>query len=146
MPASQGIQPNHLRAVEPFPTQDLKPYDASFLSGWVVERYQIDLVAAAQRSRKQMDNQVQSMCRSAVPGDTHRNLRVRADYSGQTFKHILAPLWLLQYRFGTKNFQVVMNGYTEAISGEYPKSWVKIMFTALAVIIMLLILLSAIGN
>ncbi len=143
VPASQGIQPNHLRAVEPFPTQDLKPYDASYLSGWVVERYQIDLVAAAQHSREQMERKVQSLCASAVPGDTQRNLRVRSSYSGQTFKHILAPLWMLQYRYGTKNFQVVMNGYTGAISGDYPKSWVKIMFTALAVIIVLLILMTA---
>lgn len=143
VPASFGVQANHLRAVEPFPTAELAPYDPGFLSGWVVERYQIDLVAAAQRSREQMEQQVQSMCRSAVPGDTHRNLRVSSAYSGQTFKHILAPLWLLQYRFGAKNFQVVMNGYTGTISGDYPKSWVKITLAVLAVIIVLLIIATA---
>jgi hypothetical protein len=37
-----------LRRIEPFPTKELVPYNAGFLSGWVVERYQIDLVAAAQ--------------------------------------------------------------------------------------------------
>ena len=88
VPASLGIQANHLRAVEPFPTAALAPYDPAYLSGWVVERYQIDLVAAAQRSRDQMEQQVQRMCASAVPGDTHRNLNVRTAYSGQTFKHI----------------------------------------------------------
>jgi hypothetical protein len=100
-------------------------------------------VAAAQRSREQMEQKVQSMCGSAVPGDTHRNLRVRAGYSGQTFKHILAPLWMLQYRYGARNFQVVMNGYTGKISGDYPKSWIKIALAALAVIIVLIILFSA---
>ncbi len=146
MPTSLGIQANHLRAAEPFPTAELAPYDPAYLSGWVVERYQIDLVAAAQRSRDQMEQQVQSMCDSAVPGDTHRNLNVRTAYSGQTFKHILAPLWMLQYRYGAKNFQVVMNGYTGKISGDYPKSWVKIGFTVLAVIIMLVILFSVMGH
>jgi hypothetical protein len=146
VPASLGVQPNHLRAVEPFPTQDLKPYDPAFLSGWVVERYQIDLVAAAQHSRDQMERKLQAMCSSAVPGDTQRNLQVRSVYSGQTFKHILAPLWMLQYRFGAKNFQVVMNGYTGKISGDYPKSWIKITLAALAVIIVLLILFSVGGG
>ncbi len=146
VPASLGVQANHLRAVEPFPTAELAPYDPAFLSGWVVERYQIDLVAAAQHSREQMEQKVQSMCRSAVPGDTQRNLRVNSAYSGQTFKHILAPLWMLQYRYGTKNFQVVMNGYTGKISGDYPKSWVKIMFAVLAVIMVLLILFSVGGG
>ncbi len=143
VPASLGIQANHLRAVEPFPTAELTPYDPAYLSGWVVERYQIDLVAAAQKSRDQMERQVQSMCSRAVPGDTQRNLRVSSAYSGQTFKHILAPLWMLQYRFGAKNFQVVMNGYTGKISGDYPKSWVKISLAVLAVIIVLLIIITA---
>ena len=129
--------------MEPFPTQELLPYDAKYLSGWVVERYQIDLVAAAQRSREQMERQVQSMCASAVPGDTYRNLSLRSVFSRQTFKHILAPLWMLQYRYGAKNFQVVMNGYTGKVSGDYPKSWVKIGFAVLAAIIVLMILFSA---
>ncbi len=146
VPASLGIQANHLRGVEPFPTQELQPYDPAYLSGWVVERYQIDLLAAAKRSREQMEQKVHSMCRSAVPGDTQRNLRVNSQFSGQTFKHILAPLWLLQYRYGAKNFQVVMNGYTGAISGDYPKSWVKIGFAVLAVIIVLMIIVSAMGH
>lgn len=143
--ASLGVQPNHLRAVEPFPTQELMPYDPAYLSGWVVERYQIDLVKAAQHSREQMERQVYALCRSEVPGDTQRNLQVRSSYSRQTFKHVLAPLWMLQYRYGAKNFQVVMNGYTGKISGDYPKSWVKIFFAVLAVIIILLIVLSAGG-
>jgi hypothetical protein len=39
---------------------------------------------------------------------------------------------LLTYNYGTRNFQVVINGYTGAISGAYPKSWVKILLAVLA--------------
>ena len=38
VPASRGVQPDLLRKVEPFPTKELAPYNAGFLSGWVVER------------------------------------------------------------------------------------------------------------
>ena len=54
-----------------------------------------------------------------------------ADYSGQTFKHILTPIWLLTYDYGARNFQVVINGYTGVIAGKYPKSWVKITLAVL---------------
>src|SRR5262249_27511779 len=48
VPASKGVHPEMLRKVEPFPTtKELVAYNAGFLSGWVVERYQIDLIAAA---------------------------------------------------------------------------------------------------
>lgn len=132
VPASKGVQLDLLHGIEPFPTKELTPYDAGFLAGWVVERYQIDLVAAAQKSRQQMDTQLERMCASQVPGDTHRNLRVFADYSGQTFKHILAPVWLLTYNYGPRAFQVVINGVTGAIAGRYPKSWIKITLAILA--------------
>src|SRR5215472_3259111 len=41
VPASKGVQPDLLRRIEPFPTKELVPYQSGFLSGWVVERYQI---------------------------------------------------------------------------------------------------------
>jgi len=135
VPASRGVQPDLLRKVEPFPTKQLTPYQAGFLSGWVVERYQLDLVAAAQRAREVMDAKTESLCAEEVPGDTHRNLSVDADYSGQTFKHILVPVWLLTYNYGPRTFQVVINGFTGAIAGRYPKSWVKIMFLVLGILI-----------
>jgi hypothetical protein len=133
VPASRGVQPDMLRNIEPFPTtKELVPYNAGFLSGWVVERYQIDLVAAAKTSRDQMDRKMYALCAAQVPGDTHRDLHVEDDYSGQTFKHILVPIWLLTYDYSTTNYQVVINGYTGVISGRYPKSWVKILFAVLA--------------
>lgn len=60
--ASVGVHPGLLRGIEPFPTAALKAYDAGDVAGWVVERYQIDLVAAAQRARAVMDEKVEAMC------------------------------------------------------------------------------------
>lgn len=146
VPASKGVEPAKLRAVEPFPTAELVPYDPKYVSGWVVERYQIDLVAAAEAARARMDQQLRAMCAAAVPGDTHRNLQVEANYSGQTFKHVLMPIWLLSYRFGARNFQVVINGYTGEIAGDYPKSWIKILLTVLFVIIVIAVLAVLFGE
>lgn len=131
VPASHGVRPHLLRQVEPFPTRELVAYQPGYLSGWVVERYQIDLVAAAQHARQQMNEELRRLCATEVPGDTHRNLEVYPNYTGQTFKHILVPLWLLTYQFRRKTYQVVINGYTGTIAGEYPKSWVKILIAVL---------------
>jgi hypothetical protein len=134
VPASRGVPHELLRRIEPFPTQELVPYKAGFLSGWVVERYQIDLVTAAQAARERMDSKLRQLCAAEVPGDTHRGLEVDADYSGQTFKHVLVPIWMLTYNYGRKSYQVLINGYTGAIAGYYPKSWVKITLAILAVL------------
>jgi hypothetical protein len=129
--ASRGVHGPLLHEVEPFDTTRLVPYSAHFLSGWVVERYQIDLVAAAASSRSRMESTLRDLCGRSVPGDTYRNLEVHSTYSGQTFKHVLTPLWLLSYRYGQKSFQAAVNGDSGRVAGEHPLSWVKITLAVL---------------
>ncbi len=140
--ASRGVRPDLLHKVEPFPTTtELKPYDPGYLAGWVVEQYQLDLLAAAKRSREVMDAKLQSLCASEVPGDTHRNLSVHADYSRQTFKHILVPAWLLTYAYGRRSYQVVVNGSSGAIAGDRPYSALKITLAVLAALVVIAIII-----
>ncbi len=141
--ASVGVSAELLRAIEPFPTQDsLLAYDPKYVAGWVVERYQIDLISAAHKAREAMEKKLYGLCRGQVPGDTCRNLEVSAQYSAQTFKHILAPVWLVTYQYGSKTYQVVQNGATGKIAGRYPKSWIKITLAVLAVLAVVFFVLS----
>jgi hypothetical protein len=144
--ASIGVHPGLLRGIEPFPTTNLKPYDPGFVAGWVVERYQLDLVGALQRARAAMDAKVNQMCAAQVPGDTYRNLAVRTAYANQTFKHILAPVWLMSYTYGARNFQCVQNGVTGAIQGESPKSPWKIAILVVVILVVVVIVMTAAGG
>ena len=138
--ASVGVPRSMLARVEPFPTSELVPYDAGFVSGWTVERYQIDLVKAAEESRQRMDAEVRDRCAADVPGDTHRDLQVQATYSDLTFKHILGPVWLLTYTYRNSSYQVLVNGVTGTIAGARPYSWIKIGLLVLAILIVVLII------
>jgi hypothetical protein len=109
------------------------------VAGWVVERYQIDLKGAAERASAAMRAKLEAMCARQVPGDTYRNLVVRADWSGQTFKHMLAPVWLLSYDYGRRSFQCVINGVTGTVAGEYPKSPWKIALIVLGIIVLVVL-------
>jgi len=138
VPGSHGLDRELLHAIEPFPTNDLVPYETAYLSGFVVEHYQVVLVDAAQQSRRAMDDQLRRLCARDVPGDTHRNLQIAPRYSGETFKHILVPVWLLSYNFGRKTYQLLVNGHTGKVAGNYPKSAWKIFFLVLAAILVVL--------
>lgn len=143
VPGTVGVHTALLRKVEPFPTlSDLKPYDPVYVRGWTVERYQVDLGQASEVSKQQMDATLYQLCSSEVPGDTHRNLQVDSHYQGRTFKHILVPVWLTTYTYGAKSFQVIVNGYTGKMAGEFPLSWVKILLAVLAVLVVILIIYS----
>ena len=135
--ATRGVDAELLPQIEPFPTKQITPYSASYVAGWPVEQYQIDLIAAAQAARSRMEAKTRSMCASQVPGDTHRNLQVDADFSGQTFKHLLLPVWLVSFNYGQKSFQVLVNGSSGEIAGRYPKSAWKIFFFVLFIVVVI---------
>lgn len=133
VPGSEGAHAALLEKIEPFPTTtDLKPYAPEFVRGWTVERYQIDLRRAAELNMTRMEQDVRELCARQVPGDTHRGLQVRSSYRGRSFKHVLMPVWLVSYTYGRRSFQLLANGYTGAIAGERPYSWIKITLAAIA--------------
>jgi hypothetical protein len=137
--ASTGVPAALLRRLEPFPTDKLIPYDPGYLAGWTVERYQIDLVNAATRSRATMEGKIRQLCAQAVPGDTQRNLQVEATFSDQKFKHILVPVWLLTYTYGATVYQVAANGVTGQMAGGRPWSWIKILLLVIVAVIALIV-------
>ena len=138
VPGTQGVRLDLLKRIEPFPTTDLVPYDPAMLSGFVVEHYQVVLFDAAERAVQQMHAQLEAICAAQVPGDTFRNLQISPAYADRTFKHVLLPVWLLTYNFGTRTFQVLVNGYTGKMEGTYPISPWKVI--GLILIALLLVL------
>jgi len=51
------------------------------------------------------------------------------------------PVWLVNYTYGSKVFQIVINGYTGKIAGKHPLSWIKITLLVLAILFALLIII-----
>jgi hypothetical protein len=141
IPGTTGVSATLLREVEPFPTKELVPYDKAYLSGFVVEHYKVVITEAWDEANIEMDQALRRMAAQAVPGDTHRNLQITPSYSAQTFKHILVPIWLLTYVYANKPWQVVVNGYTGKIAGDYPKSPWKVALLVLAIVIGVIIVL-----
>jgi predicted RNA-binding Zn-ribbon protein involved in translation (DUF1610 family) len=140
VPGTAGLLPNLLGKIEPFPTKDLRAYDAAYIRGWTVERYQVDLRKAADVNITKLQSEAESLCAAQVPGDTYRGLQVNASFDHRTFKHILVPVWVVSYTYGSRNFQVVTNGYTGLIAGDRPYSWIKIaLFTMMILMILLII-------
>ena len=139
---SRGVDGRLMKGIEPFPTRELVPYDTAYLSGYVVEHYQVVLVDAAKQAREEMNEELRGTC---APGRSRATrsgtCEIFPTYSGETFKHILVPAWLLTYTYGRRAFQVVANGYTGAIAGQYPKSPWKIAGAVFVVVVIAIILL-----
>ena len=138
IPGTRGIDHGLLGQVEPFPTQELVPYDTAYLSGHVVEQYQIVLLDAAEQALARMQAETRDLCIAQIPGDTYQNLVMSPRWSDRTFKHVLVPVYVMTYQYGRQTYQVVINGSNGRMGGTYPISWVKVALIIAAILIVLM--------
>jgi DNA-directed RNA polymerase subunit RPC12/RpoP len=72
--ASGGLDQAAIKQLQPYPLEQLQPYDTRFLAGFQAERYKVDLAAAWRVASDELESMEESACRKQVPGDTQRNL------------------------------------------------------------------------
>ena len=134
--ASNKLSENILECIEPYNTKDIASYSPDYMSGYCAEIYTIDLKDAHDDAMNKMKNQIHYMAESDVLRryDRVRAVRLHTSYSDETYKHIFIPVYSTAYTYKDKYYNVLINGETGKIKGEYPKSPVKI-----AAIIMLIL-------
>lgn len=132
--ASKGLPEKLADSLTSFDTKQLVPYAPGYLAGWRAESYAVDLPVAWTKAQSTIQSTQQSRCHSDVGGDEVRGLQVQNQYSGETFKHVLLPVYVAAYRFDGKPYRFLVNGQTGEVQGEAPYSWVKITLLVLAIL------------
>ena len=120
--------------LEPWDLHDLKPFEPAFLSGFVTERYAIDLEAGFKVAEGRMADVIRGAIRRDIGGDEQRIGSMRVHHANTTFKHLLLPLWISSFRWHGKVFRFTVNARTGEVAGERPWSWVKIALLVLAIV------------
>jgi DNA-directed RNA polymerase subunit RPC12/RpoP len=129
--ASKGLPSELVEKFSTFNTQGLVPYAPQYLAGWRAEAYAVDLPNAHGIGRQKIVDSQYARCGRDVPGDTHRNLSVNNQFSRETFKHVLLPIWIAAYRYNDKVYRFLVNGQTGEVVGKAPWSFWKIFFFTL---------------
>jgi hypothetical protein len=104
----------------------LVQYDPKYLAGISAQSYDIQLEDAWEMARALMREQVRAECRARAGSGNVRNFSAQLDYADETWRYILAPLYIAAYQHGRKTYQVVVNGQTGAVAGQRPVDWRKI--------------------
>ena len=111
----------------------LEPYTPDYLAGFNAEGYTVTLSEGHQDARGRMAQIIEQDVRRDIGGDEQRISSVDTDWSDETFKHVLLPVWTAAYKYAGKSFQFLVNGQTGEVQGERPYSWWKIGFAVLGV-------------
>lgn len=120
--------PSHLvRGMEPWRLEELEPFKSEFLAGMKTERYAVDLKEGLSVAKGIMEPTIDQLIRQDIGGDHQTIAEKNTRYLGVTFKHCLLPVWVANYHYHEKLFQILVNGRSGKVSGERPYSWMKIL-------------------
>ena len=122
----------------PWGLEALQAYNPDFLAGFNAEGYTIQLAEGHASGRERMAQIIEGDVRHDIGGDVQRVGQVDTDYSNETFKHILLPVWMAAYKYGGKSYRFLVNGQTGEVQGERPYSAWKIAFAVLLAAIVVL--------
>lgn len=131
--ASQSLPARLGNDLTPWNLSALRAYSPEFLAGFQAEGYTVQLADGHAQARDRMSDVIRSDVRRDIGGDEQRIHSVNTDWSGETFKHILLPVWMAAYKYNGKSYRFLVNGQTGEVQGERPWSVWKIAFAVIIV-------------
>lgn len=108
--------------------EGLKPFNSSYLSGFITEKYTLPLKEGHLQSNQKAEQIAVRWAKQDIGGDTQKIDHLNTQLSNETFKHILLPVYISSYVFNGKKYHFYINGQNGVIDGNRPYSFWKIFF------------------
>lgn len=117
------IDDDLMEAVEPFDYQQVVPFAMQYLSGFLAERYDMNMAAMFPRIQKRAVQASDTLLRSSMKGYTSVSV-TRSDIKvmSTNWDYMLLPVWFMTYKYRGKVYEFALNGQTAKFVGEPPVS------------------------
>lgn len=134
---SLTLQADLMSSIGDFNTKAIVDYSPAYISGYASEVHTVGFKEALTYAKDEMDDQTKELIEEDVlrSFDHVRDIRMHPMYSDETYKHVLLPVYSTAYAYNGKVYNVLINGDTGLVAGDYPKSAVKIALLIIAILI-----------
>jgi Zn finger protein HypA/HybF involved in hydrogenase expression len=133
-----------LGRIKSYNLHQLAPYEPQYLAGHQAQAFDIPLEAAWETARHDMRERTRQACHDQASSSRIRNFSMNLDFSEESWRYILLPVYLANYTYQQKSYQVIINGQTGAVTGQRPVDWARL-WLAVAALLAPGLLLGAIG-
>lgn len=150
---SRKIDDTMMESIEPFAYKDLEPFQISYLSGYLADKYDVEPDELNDRVHIRMKSSMKETFRETVRGYDEvvpKYADIRIAEKGDV-KYGLFPVWFLNTKWNGRQYTFIMNGQTGRMTGDLPVAkdllvqyWLKrhipltLLMTAGAVVLRLL--------
>jgi hypothetical protein len=126
IPGTSRVSNRLLTTINTFDINALAEYEPNFLAGLQAQTYDVPLEQAWESGRQQMREQTRQACLEQASTSQIRNFSMNLDFSDESWRYLLLPVYLTTYRYAGKVYQVIINGQNGTIAGQRPVDWAKI--------------------
>ncbi len=128
------ISEHLLRKINAFDLHQLRAYEPGFLAGYQALAFDRALEEAWEQARSEMRERTRQACRSQASTTQIRSFSLNLDFSEESWRYIILPVYLTSYRYQGQSYQVLINGQTGVITGQRPVDWMKVWLIIAAIL------------
>jgi hypothetical protein len=142
--ASTGLSQGEADKLMPFPEEAMMTYSDDLLVGFASEAPGVDEAGAWENG----EARIREMERAECARQVERLTRADIELSNRRSAVCYLPVWLYGYKYQSKQFHVLVNGYTGEIVGDRPVSRTKVILAiaAGALVVLLIVAIIVLAN
>jgi len=112
-----------MEAVEPFDYKQVRPFAMQYLSGFIAEKYDMNMAAMFPRIQKRAVQASDTLLRGSMKNYTTVSV-TRSDIKVMSTKweYMLLPVWFMTYKYNGKIYEFALNGQSAKFVGTPPLS------------------------
>ena len=116
-----------LDKISPYDFSTIKVYNDEYLTGFMAKRSSRKIESCWNDAKARIDGAIRRSILSRYVYDVVDYLNVSTTHNEVTYKYVLLPVYLLNYRYGKKLYSVHINGNTGKVAGNLPVSPLKVL-------------------
>ena len=124
--ATDRIDPAHSARLGPWPFPQIVDFDRAYLAGHLSHMVDKDPESYVLRGVEVIDRQIAHSIEMVIGGDEQRILQRETAVVGASHRHLLVPVWISSLKYRDETHHLVVNGATGVVSGDSPRSNLKI--------------------
>ena len=129
--AGSKFDQKNIDKIAPFDTDNSKVYNEEFLLGYGAYHYDYSVKDCWGRAKDIMDSRLKRAILSHYSYDRLSYLNVSTKHHNVSYKYVMLPVYVGNYKYKKKYYNFYVNGETGKIGGKTPLSLLKILLTAL---------------
>lgn len=133
---SENKDKSMLKGIEPFDTENNKPYKPEYLAGYTAQRYSIPVKEAWEKAKISIDGKIRRGIETKVRREHNADKvsisSIRTSYSDLTYKYLMLPIWNSTFKYKEKIYHFMVNGQTGKVAGKTPISPIRVAIAIVA--------------